>query len=222
MLKVFSTEVLWRIINDTFQLHGGRAYFTDEPFERILRDARINQIGEGANDVLRAFSALLGMRDVGKELEGVLQAVQHPMGRNLLKLGRFTGRKLGSLLTSPSVRVSNNELEDDAARLGRLVGSFGANVERLLRTYQLEIVDQQHQLGRAADIATELYVSACVLNRLDAMLRDHHLSDAEKRSQLETGRYYLRTASRRMQQTLTALWENDDDATTLLAKRILQ
>lgn len=222
MLKVFSTEVLWRIINDTFQVHGGRAYFTDEPFERMLRDARINQIGEGANDVLRAFSALVGMRDVGKELEGVLNAVQHPGGRNLLKIGRFTGRKLGSLFASPSVRVRNNELEDDAARLGRLVGSFGSNVERLLRTYQTEIVEHQHQLGRAADVGTELYVSACVLNRLDAVLRDHHLSDAEKRLQVETGRYYLRTASRRMQRALADMWDNDDEATNSLAKRMLQ
>jgi acyl-CoA dehydrogenase family protein 9 len=222
MLKVFSTEVLWRIINDTFQLYGGRAYFTDEPFERMLRDARINQIGEGANDVLRAFSALVGMRDVGKELEGVLHAVQHPLGRNLLKIGRFTGRKLGAFLTSPSVRVNNNELEDDAARLGRLVGAFGSNVERLLRTYQTDIVDHQHQLGRVADIGTELYVSACVLNRLDAVLRDHLLEDGARRTQMETGRYYLRTAERRMHASLAALWDNDDDATNSLAKRILK
>lgn len=222
MLKVFSTEVLWRIINDTFQIHGGRAYFTDEPYERMLRDARINQIGEGANDVLRAFSALVGMRDVGKELEGVLQAVQHPFSRNFLKIGRFTGRKIGSLLTSPAVSVRNNELEADAARLGKLVGSFGANVERALRTYQTEIVEQQHQLGRFADAGTELYVSACVLNRLDFMLRDHHVSEAQQRLELETGRYYLRTAARRIRQALADLWDNDDEATNSLARRMLR
>ena len=36
MLKVFATESLWKIIYDTFQLHGGRAYFTDEPWERMM------------------------------------------------------------------------------------------------------------------------------------------------------------------------------------------
>ncbi len=221
MLKVHSTEALWRIINDTFQLHGGLAYFTDQPLERMLRDARINQIGEGANDVLRAFSALVGMRDVGKELEGVLHAVQQPLGRNLLKLGRFTGRKIGALLTSPAVRVRNVELEDDAARLGRLVGSLGANVERALRTYQLEIVDKQHQLGRIADAATELYVSACVLNRLDALLRDHHLADEEKQTELATGRYYLRLSARRIHRALADMWDNDDDATNRLARQVL-
>ncbi len=220
MLKVFSTEVLWRIINDTFQLYGGKAYFTDEPLERMLRDARINMIGEGANDVLRAFSALVGLRDVGKELEGVLHAVQAPLGRNLLTLGRFTGRKLGSLLTSPQIRVRNNELEEDAARLGKLVGSFGSNTERALRTYQLEIVDQQLQLGRISDAGTEIYVSACVINRLDSMLRDHHLDDAAKRLAMETGRYYLLIANRRIRHLLAEMWDNDDEATSRLARRV--
>ena len=65
MLKVFTTEALWEIVNDAFQIHGGAAYFTDLPLERMLRDARINQIGEGANEVLTSFIALVGMRGPG-------------------------------------------------------------------------------------------------------------------------------------------------------------
>src|SRR5256884_695162 len=62
MLKVFTTERLWECINDVFQIYGGSAYFLDLPLERMLRDARINQIGEGANEVLTSFIALVGMR----------------------------------------------------------------------------------------------------------------------------------------------------------------
>lgn len=221
MLKVFSTEVLWRIINDTFQIYGGRAYFTDEPYERMLRDARINMIGEGANDVLRVFTALVGMRDVGLELEGVLDAIKRPLG-NLSRLGRFAGRKLGSLLVAPTVEVNSVELEDDASRLGRAVGLLGRNVERLLRTYQRDILDRQHQLARVADTATELYVSACVLNRLDKLLRNHHPSDAQRKLALETGRYYLTTARRRMARNMKKLWDNDDDSTNRLANLVLR
>ena len=221
MLKVFSTETLWRIINDTFQIHGGTAYFTDQPFERMVRDARINTIGEGANDVLRAFSALVGMRDVGLELQAILNAIYYPLG-NFTRLGRFAGRKLGSLLVAPSVVVRSSELEPEANALGRLVGKLGANVERLLRTYQLGIVDRQYQLGRVADAATELYVSACVLNRLDGLLRHAHGDGSDLRLDLETGRYYLRTAGRRIRQSLADLWNNDDEATTGLADRCLK
>lgn len=221
MLKVFSTDLLWQIIHDTFQIHGGMAYFTDQPFERMVRDHRIDLIGEGANDVLRAFTALVGMRDVGMELESILNAVKMPFG-NFSRLARFGGRKLGSLFAGPTVEVRNVELEPDAAQLAKLVGQLGSSVERALATYQLEIVERQYQLGRIADAATEIYVGSCVLNRLDAMLRDHHLTDAAKRFELTTGRYYLTTARRRIRHKLADLWDNDDDATTELARRMLR
>jgi acyl-CoA dehydrogenase family protein 9 len=220
MLKVFSTEVLWRIINDTFQIYGGKAYFTDEPYERMMRDARINMIGEGANDVLRAFTALVGMRDVGIELEGVLKAIKSPLG-NLSRLGRFAGRKLGSLLVSPPIQVRNMELEEDAALLARAIGTLGSNVERLLATYQKDILDKQHLLARVADTATELYVSACVLNRLEQLLRQHKISANERRLGLLSGRYYLKTARRRMAKSMKDLWENDDEETNALANFML-
>ena len=212
MLKVFATEVLWRIVNDTFQIYGGKAYFTDEPFERMMRDARINMIGEGANDVLR---------DVGLELEGVLQGIQYPIG-NFSRLGRFAARKLGSLLTGPVVDVRSSELEPDAGRLSKLIGKFSANVERLLRTYQKEILDRQYQLGRIADVATELYVSACVLRRLDAAIRHSHGEEKSLRDELIVGRYYLATAQRRMHRAIGDLGNNDDEATTELADRMLR
>lgn len=221
MLKVFATETLAKILSDTFQLHGGLAYFTDEPFERMVRDARINTIGEGANDVLRAFTALVGMRDVGMELQTIRDSLSRPLG-NLGRLGRFTGRALSSLLVAPTVPVRNSELESEAAELGRLVNAMGKNVQRLLMQYQLGIVDRQYQLGRIADTATEVYVSACVLNRLDFLLRNSHDHNGALRLELESGRYYLQSARRRSRQALAALWDNDDKATTALANRMLK
>jgi len=221
MLKVFSTEVLWRIINDTFQIYGGKAYFTDEPFERMLRDGRINMIGEGANDVLRVFIALVGMRDVGLELQDILQSLQYPLG-NFGKLGRFMGRRIGSMFATPNVEVRNSQLEPEAARLAQLISALGKNVDRLLRTQREEVLDKQYLLARVADTATEIYVSACVLNRLDHVLRDRKLEDAERRLLVESGRYYLQTAVRRMRQNLRDLWNNDDEATTSLADRLLK
>jgi hypothetical protein len=221
MLKVYSTDTLWKIINDTIQIFGGKAYFQDEPYERMMRDARINMIGEGANDVLRVFTALVGMRDVGLELEGVLRAIQMPIG-NFNRLANFAGRKLSAFFVPPLVETRNAELDRDAASLARLVASFGRNVERLLRKYQQSVLDRQYQLGRVADAATELYVSACVLNRLDAALTDSRGdADPELRYALATGRYYLRTAARRIRRALTELWKNDDAETTSLADRAL-
>ena len=220
MLKVFATEVLWEIINDTIQLYGGKGYFTDEPFERMMRDARINTIGEGANDVLKVFIAAVGMRDVGMDLQGVLQALKSPLG-NMSTLGRFAKRKLGSLIVSPHVPVKSAMLTDDAAKLGSLVGKLGSNVERLLRKYQEDIVDSQYHLRRIADVATEIYVSASVLRRLDFILSGSNGQADTREEDLLTGRYYLQTARRRMQHNLDTLWSNDDAETTVLADRLL-
>jgi alkylation response protein AidB-like acyl-CoA dehydrogenase len=220
MLKVFATDVLWRIVNDTIQIFGGKAYFTDEPYERMMRDARINMIGEGANDVLRAFVALVGMRDVGLELKGVLDAIMNPLA-NLGKLGGFAGRRLSSMFSPPAIEVRSSSLAEDAERLARLVGSLGSNVEKLLRRYQESILERQYQLGRVADAVIEIYVSSCVLNRLDALLRDHQLADDELARDQQIGRYYLQTAGRRIRKSLADLWDNDDEETTRVANLAL-
>src|SRR5262249_39660205 len=119
MLKVFSTDVLWRIVNDTIQIFGGKAYFSDEPYERMMRDARLKMSGEGANEVLRVFTALAGMREVGLELKSVPDPPKTPL-QTLGKLGESAGRKLESLFSSPAVDVRHHELESDALRLGKL------------------------------------------------------------------------------------------------------
>ena len=41
MLKVFVSDALWKIIYETMQIYGGRSSFTDHPFERMMRDARL-------------------------------------------------------------------------------------------------------------------------------------------------------------------------------------
>jgi acyl-CoA dehydrogenase family protein 9 len=220
MLKVFATEVLWRIINDTIQIYGGKAYFTDEPFERMMRDARINMIGEGANDVLRVFTALVGMRDVGLDLEGVLEAIKMPVG-NMSRLARFGSRKLRSLFAAPEIPVRNPELETDAAALARLIARFGKHVERTLVKYQREIVDRQYPVARIADAAIELYVSACVLRRMDAMLREFGSERPVSRYELSTARYYLLTAAQRIEANFDGLSRNADAETTALGNQVL-
>ena len=69
--KVAGTEFLWYAANRAMQLKGGAGYMRDEPYEKILRDIRIFPIFEGANDVMRAFVALSGMKPVGEKLSGL-------------------------------------------------------------------------------------------------------------------------------------------------------
>lgn len=220
MLKVFSTDALWSILDDAFQIHGGLAYFADQPFERMMRDARINTIGEGANDVLRGFVALVGMRDVGLELESMLHAMMKPIGR-LGTLFQTVGHRIAVRLSSPTVEVRSMELEKEAAQIGRLIGQLARCIESLLARYREAILDRQYHLARIADSATELYVCACVLRRLDFVLSHPDPDNSKQQLLIASGRYYLQTAFRRIRENLRHLRENDDDQTTQLANRLL-
>ena len=221
ILKVFATEHLWRMVYETFQIHGGLAYFTDQPFERMMRDARINTIGEGANEVLRAFIALAGMRDVGLELEAVLNGLLRPV-TGLGVVSRFAARKIGSVLTLPAVLTNSGLLEKEALRLAKRLREFGHRVEWLLRKYQMEIVDSQYQLGRVADAVCDLYASVCVLRRLDAMLQAHHRTEVEMERELTTGRFFLMQADRRMRHHFRAMTSHIDRETTVMADQVLR
>jgi acyl-CoA dehydrogenase family member 9 len=240
MLKVWSTEALWQMVNDALQVHGGAGYFTDLPLERMMRDARINQIGEGANDVMRSFIAVVGMRDVGESLKGVLSALKSPFA-NVSTLWKFGKDQLAARLTSPNVPVQHPSLQEPAAALGARIRDFGkaiVDVLRHLRGLALqdtsisadeetriigEVIKRQYLHERIAEAACDLYASSCTLSRLDRLLGggNGHGSSTDDAANAVAGRYFLRLADRRIRQNLAALWDNDDAFTTQSADAAL-
>ncbi len=57
MAKVFASDVAMRVATDAVQLCGGAGYMKDYPVEKMMRDAKITQIYEGSNQVLRGAIA---------------------------------------------------------------------------------------------------------------------------------------------------------------------
>ena len=220
MLKVFSTEALWTIVNDAFQIHGGAAYFTDLPLERILRDARINQIGEGANEVLTSFIALAGMRDRGEDLRRVWEALHDPW-HGLATLGRFASAEVARRLHFPHVPVRRPELASHAWTLGRLVRRFGLVVEPALVRHREAILDRQLVQEPIAQAAMELYASACVLSRLDAELSEAHRLESRPAWEPAAATLFLRQSARRIRQSLCRLHDHDNEAILQTAERVL-
>jgi alkylation response protein AidB-like acyl-CoA dehydrogenase len=216
LLKVWSTEALWKIINDTIQIFGGQAFFCNEPYERMMRDARLNSIGEGANDVLRAFIAMVGMKPVIDQLLGVRTALANPL-KGFGTLLSFGKRQIGARLATPEVPVQHAELRPHAQELGRRLGEFGLAVQRQLFLHREGIVDKQYVLERISDAACELYASGCTLSRLEHLLTVGNGNPAEIDRELLAGKYYLRLASRRIRHSLAALADNDDEHTTATA-----
>ena len=57
MAKRFATDAGFTICNEALQLHGGYGYIREYPLERLMRDARVHQILEGTNEIMRVIIA---------------------------------------------------------------------------------------------------------------------------------------------------------------------
>jgi alkylation response protein AidB-like acyl-CoA dehydrogenase len=203
MLKVWSTERLWLIVNDAFQIHGGAAYFTDRPLERMLRDHRINQIGEGANEALLSFIGLMGMRGPGLRLKEVADALKRPWTA-FSPLCHLIADSLRLRFSSPTVPIQSPELRPAARQLGRLISRLGTTVQHTLIRHREEILERQLVQERIAWLAMELFAAACALSRWDDELtRNDRTHDA-------VARLLVADSLRRAETCLREMRANDD------------
>ncbi|GAH49303.1 unnamed protein product, partial [marine sediment metagenome] len=58
MAKVFASDTAMKVTTDAVQICGGAGYMKDYPVEKMMRDAKITQIYEGSNQVLRNAIAI--------------------------------------------------------------------------------------------------------------------------------------------------------------------
>ena len=209
ILKVFASESLWKITYDTMQLFGGRSFFSSEPFERLMRDARINMIGEGSNEVLRVFIAAVGLREVGMTYKTLLQSMKSPS----LALGAFSQftRRLIRIFSKPEMPVQSPLLAPQAARLRRSIRSFSLSVLRLLAKYREAVVEEQLKLNRIAESVVSLYTAAAVLSKIDSRLQSGNGRETQSERETETARFYCDYALDRLDDSLKSLFSHNRD-----------
>ncbi len=65
MAKRFATDVGFKVCDEAMQLHGGYGYLHEYPIERFFRDARVHQILEGTNEIMRVITARRLLREDG-------------------------------------------------------------------------------------------------------------------------------------------------------------
>ena len=210
MLKVFTTERLWECINDVFQIYGGSAYFIDLPLERMLRDARINQIGEGANEVLTSFIALVGMRGPGMEFKEIYDTMMKPSRDRMSKAWAAGKSRLGATIRVPDVPVRSEQLRGHARQLGRLIWRFNFSVNRALIAYREPILDMQLVQERIANAAMDLFASTCVLSREDSEIQFARRNGDAGAPDHVAADLFLRQSFRRVRGFLAGLTDNDD------------
>ena len=209
ILKVFASESLWKILYDTMQIFGGRSFFTTEPFERLMRDARINMIGEGSNEVLRVFIGAVGLRDIGMQLQSLVRTAKNPVS-GFGALYRLAAVVLRSA-SKPAVPVKSPFFQAEAQRMGRSIRHFAFSILRLLVKYREAIADDQLKLNRIAEGAIALYTATAVLSKIDHELQ--HTSDAgpQLNRDIAIARFYCNYALDKLDRSMDCLFADNRD-----------
>jgi alkylation response protein AidB-like acyl-CoA dehydrogenase len=152
IIKVLGSEVLDYVVDEGVQIHGGYGYSQEYPIERAYRDARINRIFEGTNEINRLLIPGMLLR---RALKGQLPLFQAAM-------------KLQKELLEPSFEEPEDlELYQIAGLKKLFLMVAGLAAQR----YGQGVEEEQEVLGAAADILIDAYAAE------SAVLRARRLGD---------------------------------------------
>lgn len=165
MLKVYGSEVLDYVVDETVQIHGGYGYSEEYPAARAYRDSRINRIFEGTNEINRLLTVDMLMKRAMKgrlDLMGPAMAVQ----KELMSIPEMGGEDEG-VLSAEKKAITN-------AKKAILIIA-GAAVQKFMQNLK----DEQEIIMNITDMMIELY--ACE----SAYLRTSKLSQTKNEEELK-------------------------------------
>jgi butyryl-CoA dehydrogenase len=184
ILKVWGSEMIDYVVDETVQIYGGYGFVEEYPAERAYRDARINRIFEGTNEINRLIiTGFLLKRAMSGQL---------PLMPAIKKL-------MDEVLAGPS--VGDEELEGPLAEERKLVaqakklGLFvsGAATQKYMQAIQ----DQQEVMGAIADIVIETYAMESAVLRAQKMAETK--GEAEAALPIAMTRVYLSQAMEKIE-----------------------
>jgi acyl-CoA dehydrogenase family protein 9 len=183
--KIFGTETLWMAVNDAVQCAGGNGFTTDYPYERILRDARVNMIFEGTNEILRLMIAGEGLKAPARR-----PASERPRGG------------------APDPLPVPAPLRGEALALTLGTADLEQTAAAALAAHGPALKDRQLVLARLADQAIALYAQAAVLARAASVVESKGEEGAA--AELLLARGACRRRARVARDAVAALRDNED------------
>lgn len=152
ILKVYGTEQLAFTIDEALQIFGGYGYTEHFPIERLARDARINRIFEGTNEVNRLLvpgtllkRALMGRLPLMDFVAVIKSELKNP---DLIPMG-VDGSLLGR--------------ERRSVALAKRIVTYVADIA--IQKHAAELEDRQDILGALADMLIDIYLMDSVVQR---------------------------------------------------------
>jgi len=154
--KVAGSEVLDFVLDENVQIHGGNGYVHDYPAERHVRDARVNRIFEGTNEINRLLIPGMLIRRAVKGELGLIPAAKALQDE---------------LLGPPSMSAASDDdgvLADEVRTIASFKKTalmvFGTAMQR----YGTKLTDEQEVLMHLADIAIDVYSAESAVLRAQA------------------------------------------------------
>ena len=214
--KVFGSEVLWRVANEAAQIAGALGYMGAQPWERLLRDARIAMVYQGTNEILRCFIALSGMQGPGREIEEVSKAMREPI-KGFGLLSDFALRKARSALGRERLSRAHPVLSREAVAFEEYTALLAKSIDNVLRRHGKNIAEMQYTQKRVADVAIDLYAIASVIARTSRAIERR--GEEGSRREIDLTSVFVTSAKRRLHENLAAFEENDDELRKSIAQR---
>ncbi len=224
--KVFASECLWRTVDESLQIAGGNGFMCEFPYERMLRDCRVNRIFEGTNDILRLFIALTAMNDVGKQLKDLSTSVEGIFNDPIKGFGilsEYVGKR-AALATGVGAKGSFKKLhpaiKEQTDGFEDLKNQLAAAADRILRKHGKNIIGKQFATKRLADIMIDLFTLACVFSRVSASINEKGVKECTK--ELEILEVFSGQVTRRTRSNFNKIDNNDDELIKSLANHALE
>jgi len=151
ILKVASSEVLDFILDENVQIHGGNGFVRDYPAERHYRDARVNRIFEGTNEINRLLIPGMLAR---RALKGGLPLI--PAAMKLMD---------EIMAPAPMEPAGDAPLEAEARAVTAMKKIALMVLGTAMQTYGEKLADEQEVLMAAADIIIDVYGAESALLR---------------------------------------------------------
>ncbi len=231
LVKLYTSEMAWKIADDLVQVRGGRGYETAESLEargerpaeveQILRDLRINRIFEGATEIMHLLIAREAV-DTHLAVAGDIIDPDADLDAKARAVGRAAGFYAGWL---PTLVAGAGVVPGSYAEFGSLAGHvrwlertsrrLALNIFAGMARWRGRLEHRQAFLGRAVDIGAELYAMAACCVRARAEV-DTHPENVDLSDQ------FCAQARVRVDALFRALWHNTDAGDRALAKKLLE
>jgi acyl-CoA dehydrogenase family protein 9 len=183
--KVYCSEKLWETVDKSLQIAAGNGYMREYPYERMMRDARINLIFEGTNEILRVYIALTGMKEPSDKLvelgkvADVSQVLNDPI-KSLGVLSNFAKGRISKMIGTKTFTKIHADLNDDGEKLMSLINEFSIKVENTIIRLGKKIIGNEMPQMRIANMCIELFVQIAVLSRTTSILNNSSVSESDK------------------------------------------